>query len=96
MKFGSKTDAKLQPFGVADLSALPKLQSRYLCNSCGGSGSCQGWGGVHLSSPSGVDCPSEPDVCPSGTGGVLWRKASSDGRDWTTKPKHCPCGCEAS
>lgn len=63
-----------------------------LCSSCGESGSCLGWAGGHLSSPSGADCPSEQDVRSSEKEVGRWRKASSDGPDWKTKPEHCPCG----
>lgn len=65
----------------------------YLCSSCATSESCLGWEGGHPSSPSAVDCPSEQGVCPSGKEVGLWRKASSDGPDWKTKPERCPCGC---
>lgn len=65
----------------------------YLCSSCATSESCLGWEGGHPSSPSVVDYPSEQGVHPSGKEVGLWRKASSDGPDWKTKPERCPCGC---
>lgn len=68
----------------------------YLCSLYGESESCLGWVGGHLSSPSVADCPSEQDVCPSEKVGAQWRKASSGGLNWKTKPEHCPCGLNTS